>query len=359
MKVSSWRIGELKIELPIVQGGMGVGISMAGLASAVANCGGLGVVSGVETGFYRPDYASNKRQANPLGLLEQLQLARRKSPKGVIGVNIMVALNNYAEMVAAAVKGGAQVIFSGAGLPLNLPELVEGAAVKLAPIISSARAAKLMCRSWLQRYGRVPDAIVLEGPQAGGHLGFSPEQLHDSAEMEQLQLERLIPEVLEVIEPYRTEENSIPLIAGGGLWTGYDVARVLKAGASAAQLGSRFVPTAECDASEAFKQEYVRAREEDIVLIQSPVGMPGRAVKNDFLQRVQEGETKPIRCAYNCLKPCSPKQAPYCIADALINAQRGNLNSGFAFVGANAWRAEGITSVAEVFNELMSELEQA
>ncbi len=356
MKLSSWRIGDLKIELPIVQGGMGVGISMSGLASAVASCGGLGVISGVETGFYRADYAKNKRLASPLGLVEQLQLARRNSPQGVIGVNIMVAINNYAEMVAAAVKGGAQVIFSGAGLPLNLPELVEDAAVKLAPIISSARAAKLMCRSWQKRYGRVPDAIVLEGPLAGGHLGFNMEQLQDPAGLE---LENLIPEVLEAIEPYRTEENNIPLIAGGGLWTGFDIARVLQAGASAAQLGSRFVPTLECDASLAFKQEYLRATEEDIVLIQSPVGMPGRAVKNAFLQRMQSGKTKPIRCAYNCLKPCSPKAAPYCIADALINAQRGKMDSGFAFAGANAWRAEKITTVSGVFDELVSEMEQA
>lgn len=356
MKIEAWRIGDLQIRLPIVQGGMGVGVSLSGLAAAVANCGGLGVISGVETGFYRDDYATDRRLASAAGLLEQLQLARAQSPDGVIGVNIMVALNNYAEMVAAAVAGKADVIFSGAGLPLNLPELTAGSAVKLAPIISSGRAASLMCRHWQKRYGRLPDAFVLEGPMAGGHLGYSADQLQQP---EQFALERLIPEVLQAIEPYPNEHGQIPLIAGGGLWTGADIARVLQAGAAAAQLGSRFVPTHECDASDAFKQEYLRATKEDVVLIQSPVGMPGRAVRNAFLERVQAGEMTPIRCAYNCLQPCSPKQAPYCIAEALINAQRGVLQHGFAFCGANAWRAERITSVAEVIDELVCEIEQA
>ncbi len=356
MKIKAWQIGDLEIRLPIVQGGMGVGVSLSRLASAVANCGGLGVISGVETGFYRDDYPMDKRRASAAGLLEQLQLARAQSPRGVIGVNIMVALNNYAEMVAAAVSGKADVIFSGAGLPLTLPELTAGSPVKLAPIISSGRAASLMCRHWQKRYGRLPDAFVLEGPLAGGHLGYSREQLQQP---EQVALERLIPEVLQAIEPYPNEYGQIPLIAGGGLWTGADIARVLQAGAAAAQLGSRFVPTYECDASDAFKQEYLRATEDDIVLIQSPVGMPGRAVRNAFLERVQAGEMTPIRCAYNCLQPCSPKQAPYCIAEALINAQRGVLQHGFAFCGANAWRAERITSVAEVIDELVSEIAQA
>lgn len=356
MKIEAWHLGDLEIGLPIVQGGMGVGVSLSGLAAAVANCGGLGVISGVETGFYRTDYMSDKRRAGPAGLLEQLQLAREQSPGGVIGVNIMVALNNYAEMVAAAVAGKAHVIFCGAGLPLNLPELTAGSPVKLAPIISSGRAASLICRHWQKRYGLLPDAFVLEGPLAGGHLGYSLEQLQQP---EQYSLDRLIPEVLQAIAPYPNEYGQIPLIAGGGLWTGADIAGVLQAGATAAQLGSRFVVTVECDASDAFKQEYLRATADDVILINSPVGMPGRAIRNTFLERVQAGETTPIRCAYNCLQPCSPKKAPYCIAEALINAQRGNLQHGFAFCGANAWRAERISPVAEVIDELVNEIEQA
>lgn len=356
MQIPALQIGELRVRLPIVQGGMGVGVSLANLAGAVANCGGLGVISGVETGFYRPDYTKNKRQANVNGLLEQLAIAREISPGGAIGVNIMVALNNYREMVGAAVQGRADIIFSGAGLPLDLPELTAGSPVKLAPIISSGRAASLICRHWLKRYDRLPDALVLEGPLAGGHLGFSPEQLRDPAAPT---LEQLIPEVLAAVAPFANCHGSIPLIAGGGLWTGADIARVLRWGAAAAQLASRFVPTVECDASDAFKQEYLRATAEDIVLIDSPVGMPGRAVANPYLRRVQAGETSPIRCAYNCLKPCSPQQAPYCIAEALINAQRGDLQHGFAFCGANAWRAEQITTVAAVMRQLVTELEQA
>lgn len=356
MKIPALRIGDLEVKLPIVQGGMGVGISLSGLATAVANCGALGVISGVETGFYRADYTLDKRQASVKGLLEQLNLARKKSPFGAIGVNIMVALNNFEEMVTAAVQGMADIIFSGAGLPLNLPELTAGSAIKLAPIISSGRAASLLCRHWLKRYGRVPDALVLEGPLAGGHLGYSRGQLLDPASPT---LEQLIPEVLEAVKPFPTEYGPIPIIAGGGLWTGYDIGRVLQLGAAAAQLGSRFVPTFECDASDAFKQEYLRATADDIVLIDSPVGMPGRAISNELLKRVQAGEMTPIRCAYNCLRPCSPKKAPYCIAEALINAQRGDLEHGFAFCGANAWRADQITSVAEVMTELVDELQRA
>lgn len=355
MKVTSWRIGDLEVKLPIVQGGMGVGISLAGLAAAVANCGGVGVISGVELGFGRADYAVNKRQANVLGMIEQLQRARRLSPNGIIGVNIMVALNNYAEIVQAAVQGKADIIFSGAGLPLDLPELTAGSPVKLAPIVSSPRAATLICRRWQKRYGRVPDAIVLEGPLAGGHLGYSLEEL----QTEPPRLERLIPEVVQAIAPFATDLGPIPVIAAGGLWTGQDIARVLQAGATAAQLGSRFVATVECDASLAFKQEYLRATPDDIVLIKSPVGLPGRAIRNSFLERVQQGETAPVRCAYNCLQPCTPKAAPYCIAAALINAQKGQLEHGFAFAGVNAWRAERIEPVKQVIDELVAGIEQA
>lgn len=355
MEIKSWHIGELEIKLPIVQGGMGVGISLAGLAAAVANCGGLGVISGVESGFSRPDYTANKRRANALGLIEQLQQAREQSPHGVIGVNIMVALNNYADMVQAAVEGKADIIFSGAGLPLDLPQLTAGSDIKLAPIISSARAAALICRRWQKKYDRVPDAIVLEGPLAGGHLGYSLEELQSDPPL----LEELIPEVVQAIAPYAGESGPIPVIAGGGLWTGADIARVLQAGATAAQLGSRFVPTLECDASLAFKEEYLRATPADIVLINSPVGLPGRAINNAFLQQMQDGGTAPVRCAYNCLQPCNPRTAPYCIAAALTNAQRGELAHGFAFAGVNAWRAERLEPVKQVIEQLVAGIQQA
>lgn len=356
MRIEPLRIGDLVARIPIVQGGMGVGVSLSGLASAVANCGGVGVISGVETGFYREDYAVDKTTANTAGLIEQLRLARQRSPHGIIGVNIMVALRRFADMVKAAVAGGADIIFAGAGLPLDLPQLVAGSRTKIAPIVSSGRAASLICRHWQAKHGRLPDAVVLEGPLAGGHLGYSEEQLHDP---ESPTLEQLIPEVVAALAPYAGPEGPIPVIAGGGLWDGADVARVLRAGASGAQIASRFVVTEECDASEAFKQEYLRARPEDIVLIKSPVGMPGRAVRNRFLTEVEAGQTRPSRCAYGCLKPCRPTQVPYCIADALISAQRGQLENGFAFIGANGWRAEAIVPVREVFDRLVREIEQA
>lgn len=357
MQIPALRIGNLVARLPIVQGGMGVGISMASLAAAVANCGGIGVISGVETGFYRPNYGTNKRQESIRGLTEQIRKAKELSPHGIIGVNIMVAINAYDEMVKAAVEDGIDIIFSGAGLPTTLPELVGSADVKLVPIISSAKAATVICKHWEKKHGQLPDALVLEGPKAGGHLGFSLEQLEHA---EDYALEKLVPEVVEAVKPYEERQGrSIPIIAAGGIWDGTDIARMLRLGAAGVQMASRFVTTHECDASDAFKQEYIRAKQEDVILIKSPVGMPGRAIRNAYLDRAAAGQSTPVRCMYNCLKPCTPSKAPYCIADALINAQKGRLEHGFAFAGANAWRAERICSVKEIMDELEGELLKA
>ncbi|MGI6128627.1 MAG: NAD(P)H-dependent flavin oxidoreductase [bacterium] len=350
MTIPVLKIGNLVARFPVIQGGMGVGISLSNLAAAVANCGGVGVISGVETGFYRPDYARNKRRANLEALAEQIRKARQLSPSGVLGVNIMVAINNFEETVRTAVRAGIDIIFSGAGLPLHLPELAGGSDVKLVPIVSSARAGALLCKHWEKKHHRLPDALVVEGPKAGGHLGFSQEQLNRP---EDFALEKIVPETVAAVKPFQDKRGqSIPIIAAGGIWTGQDIARMLKLGASGVQMATRFVPTYECDASLAFKEEYFRAKADDIVLIKSPVGMIGRAIKNKFLDRVAAGESKPIRCAYNCLKPCRPKESPYCIADALINAQRGELDQGFAFAGVNAWRATKLQSVREVVQEL-------
>lgn len=357
MQIPALRIGDLVARLPIVQGGMGVGISMSGLAAAVASCGGIGVISGVETGFYRPEYSTNKRQESLRGLTEQIHKARELSPQGIFGVNIMVAINAYEETVRTAVEAGIDIIFSGAGLPTTLPELVRGSNVKLVPIISSAKAATVICKHWEKKHGRIPDALVLEGPKAGGHLGFSIEQLE---QQDDYSLEKLVPQVVEAVKPFEERHGRpIPVIAGGGIWDGNDIARILRLGASGVQMATRFVTTYECDASDAFKQEYIRAKQEDVVLIKSPVGMPGRAIRNSYLDRVAAGQSTPVRCAYNCLRPCTPSQAPYCIADALIKAQKGELEQGFAFAGENAWRAERICSVKEIMDELESELAKA
>lgn len=336
---------------------MGVGISLDGLASAVANQGGVGVISVAGIGWNEPNWETDFPNANIEALRKVIRRAREKT-SGVLGVNIMVALTNFEDMVRVSVEEKIDIIFCGAGLPLKLPAIVgESAKTKLAPIISSGRAAAIMCKVWLNRYKSVPDAVVLEGPLAGGHLGFSREQLKNIGDYD---LKKLIRETLEALKPFVEETGrKIPIIAGGGIFTGQDVAETLTAGADAVQMATRFVGTLECDADDAFKETYIEAgKPEDIVLIDSPVGMPGRAVKNEFLERVEIGERTPIRCSYHCLRTCRPKQSPYCIAQALTNAREGRLQEGFAFAGANAWRVNKIVSVKELMDELIDEAEQ-
>ena len=355
MDVRALKIGELEARVPIVQGGMGVGISLSRLAGAVAKAGGVGVISGVEVGYNWPGHQEDKNKANKEALLWHLNQARSIAPQGVIGVNIMVALTNYEEVVATSVLGGADIIFSGAGLPLSLPALVKGSKVKIVPIISSAKAALLITKHWFTKHGRLPDAIVLEGPLAGGHLGFSREQLEDTSG--QYSLDNLLREVLDALKGYLGDRyREVPVIAGGGVWTGGDIARLFRAGASGVQMSTRFVVTEECDAPEAFKKAYLDAQEEDVALINSPVGMPGRAIKNDFLRDVVRGDRRPDWCTTNCLKPCNPTETPYCIAEALISAASGNLEDGFAFCGAYVYRLTELTTVEAVIQELMDEL---
>ncbi len=342
--------------MAIIQGGMGVGISLSGLASAVAASGGLGVISAAGIGMNEPDFASNYVEANNRALAREIRAARAATT-GALGVNILVATANFAELVKTAIKENIDVIFSGAGLPLDLPSyLKEGSKTKLVPIISSARAAVILCKKWLLRFGRTPDAFVVEGPMAGGHLGFKAEQLEDPA----FALEKLVSEVLAGLVPYKGPNGlPIPVIAAGGVYTGSDIRRFIELGAAGVQMGTRFVATHECDADERFKQSYIDAREEDLVIIKSPVGMPGRAINNEFLERVANGGKTPSTCPFHCILPCEHNKAPYCITLALANAQKGRLKSGFAFAGQNAWRVDRIVSVAELFKELVSQYEGA
>lgn len=352
MELPELKIGNLVAKIPIVQGGMGVGISLSSLAGNVSLNGGIGVISGVEIGFNEPDYYKNKKEANIRALKSHIKKAKKICNNGIIGINLMAVLNNFDEMVKESVKEKIDIIFSGAGLPLSLPNFTKGTQTKIVPIVSSDRAAALICKTWEKRYQVAPDAVVIEGPKAGGHLGFSEEDLNDSSK----ELDRLLREILEAVKPYEEKYNKkIPVIAAGGIFDGKEIAKLLKAGASGVQIGSRFAATYECDASQAFKEAYVKCKAEDIEIIHSPVGLIGRAINNNFLDAVKLGSKKPIRCITNCLKPCKPTEAEYCIANALINAQRGNLKSGFVFAGVNAYRIDKIISVKELIEELVSE----
>ena len=308
------KIGNLLATVPIVQGGMGVGISLSGLASAVANQGGVGVISSAGLGAIYNNYSKDYRAASIWGLKEELRKAR-EATKGIIGVNVMVAMSNFADMVKTAVAEKADIIFSGAGLPLNLPSfLTEGAKTKLAPIVSSARAAKLLCQKWFSEYRYIPDAIVVEGPKAGGHLGYKEEQLVD----EHYALESIVPEIVAEVHAFEAEHGChIPVIAGGGIYTGEDIYRIMRLGATGVQLGSKFVTTEECDASPTFKQTYIDSSKDDIEIIASPVGMPGRAIGGEFIRRVKEGLMRPKKCPFHCIKTCDYTKSPYCIIMAL------------------------------------------
>lgn len=350
------KIGNLNISFPVIQGGMGVGVSLSGLASAVANEGGVGVISSAGLGLLYKKLSPDYLKASILGLKEELRLAREKSKKGVIGVNVMVAMTNYADMVKTAIKEKADIIFSGAGLPLDLPSFLEkNSKTKLVPIVSSGRAAKLIIEKWKSSFNYIPDAIVVEGPKAGGHLGFKADQIFD----EEYAIEKLIPQVVEVVRDYESKYNvSIPVIAGGGIYDGEDMFKIMELGASGVQMGTRFVTTEECDASDIFKQAYIKAEEEDIEIIKSPVGMPGRAVGNHFLDLVKAGKKMPIKCPFHCIKTCDYTKSPYCIVSALYSAFKGSMNSGYAFCGSNAFRAKKIEKVKDIFSEMKEKIKE-
>ncbi len=354
--MKSLNIGELDIKLPIIQGGMGIGISMSRLAAAVANEGGVGVIAAVGLGMFEKDFARNFIDSNIRALKREIQAAREKTT-GVIGVNIMVALTNFSDMVKTAIAEKADIIFSGAGLPLNLPEfLTKGSKTKLVPIVSSGRAAGILCKKWKELYNYLPDAFVVEGPKAGGHLGFKREQLDNP----EFALEKLVPDVVANVKPFEEQYNvKIPVIAAGGIYTGDDIRKIMDLGASAVQMGTRFVTTTECDASEAFKQTYINSSEKDMEIIQSPVGLPGRAIHNDFIEKINKGEKRPVKCPYKCLKTCDISKTPYCIFAALMNAMKGNFMNGYAFAGANAFRATKIISVKETFENILQEFKEA
>lgn len=356
MVMNKLNIGGLTVPIPIIQGGMGVGVSLSSLASAVAIQGGIGVISCAGLGLIYHKLSQNYKEASIIGLKEELRKAREKT-KGIIGVNIMTVLTNFADMVKTSISERVDIIFSGAGMPLDLPSYLQpDSTTKLVPIVSSARGAAVICEKWKRNYNYLPDAIVVEGPKAGGHLGYKEEQV----ESIEFSLERTIPEVVSAVRVYEELYNvKIPIIAAGGIYNGQDIDEMMRLGASGVQMGSRFVTTEECDANIEFKNTYINSCANDIGLIKSPVGMPGRAIRSSFINEVEEGKKQPKKCPFHCIKTCNIEKSPYCIMLALYNAYNGNMQRGYAFAGANAFRAKEITSVKSTFESLIKEYDES
>ena len=344
----SLKIGDLEVKIPVVQGGMGVGISLSGLAGNVSACGGLGVISTAQIGWREPDFYEKPFEANFRAIEKEIKKARELAKGGVLGVNIMVATQRYEEYVKSAVKAGIDIVISGAGLPIDLPKYVEGSKTKIAPIVSSLKSLTVICRMWERKYQTAPDLVVIEGPKAGGHLGFSREELETVTDEA---YDDVIVSIIEKVKEYSEKfSKKIPVVVAGGIYERKDMEHVMKLGADGVQMGTRFVTTKECDADEAYKQSYIKAQKEDIKIVQSPVGMPGRAILNPFLEKVKTEKCK-IKHCYQCIVTCDKKTIPYCITEALVNAAEGRVDEGLLFCGENAYRADKIETVAEIMEE--------
>ncbi len=348
------KLGNRELALPLIQGGMGVGVSMGGLAGAVAAQGAMGTLSTADAGWNEPDFAAHPQQANLRALRREVQRAKRLAAgAGLVAVNAMVATRQYADSVRTALEAGADAIVSGAGLPLELPALAEGFEALLAPIVSGPRAAQLICRTWAKRYGRVPDFVVLEGCQAGGHLGFEEADLLSGR---CTPLSQLIPEVLAALRPFEEKfGRAIPLFCAGGVATGAEMARCTRLGAAGAQLATRFIATEECDAGQGYKDVLLAAQPEDLRIIHSPVGMPGRAVNSPLVQRLAAGMRQPPAHCSGCIKSCRPAETPFCITHALIEAVKGNWEEGLFFSGSRVDLVDRMRTVPDLIDELMKE----
>ncbi len=344
----SLRIGDLQVNPPIIQGGMGVRVSLSRLAAAAANEGCVGVIASAGIGNFTDDSIVDINEVNEKALRQEIRKARQMT-NGILGVNIMVALSDYESLARAAVEEEVDLIVSGAGLPLHLPEYARGSRVKLIPIVSSARAFKIICSKWQKNYGRRPDAVIVEGPLAGGHLGYSYEEMTAGTAM------RLEESMAEILPLARSFSPAIPVIAAGGIFDGADIAHYLGLGASGVQMATRFVCTQECDADDTFKQAYLAAKEADVTIINSPVGLPGQVIRNGFVDRIQAGKCLPYRCKYQCLRSCNSKEAPYCIADVLDRAAQGKLTDAFVFAGSNVYRCNEIVTVKTLIQKVTQE----
>ena len=345
------KVGNKQSKYPIIQGGMGVGVSLHKLAGAVSKEGGIGIISTANIGYQEEDFNTNPLKANLRAIGKEIKMARKIAGEDkILGVNIMVALNNYKEIVKECVKNKIDLIISGAGIPKELPEYIKNSKTKIAPIVSSLRCCKLIVKHWIKKYNYTPDMIVIEGPEAGGHLGFKREELEESNKPK---LEEITKEIVAYIKEIEIERGKeIPVIAAGGIWDNQDIQKFLTLGASGVQMATRFVTTYECDASEEFKKAYLNANTEDIKIINSPVGMPGRAIYNQFIQQNEKEKCKIEKC-YGCIKTCHVVDAPYCITKALINAVKGNMEKALIFCGSNVGKVNKLVSVHELMQELV------
>lgn len=349
------KIGNRILQIPIIQGGMGVGVSLSGLAGAVAKEGAMGVISSVNAGYRSPEFSQNPRKANLKALEEEIKKAKEISGgKGLIGVNIMTAVSGYEEACKVAVAAKADAIISGAGLPLKLPEYTKGTDTACIPIVSSARAARLLIANYKKKYDVLPDMLIIEGHKAGGHLGFSYEELTDKTYKSN---DEILSEVLSVTaEAEKNYGVRIPVAVAGGVFDGSDMKHFISLGADAVQIGTRFIATNECDANIKLKEFIINAKEEDVRIIKSPVGMPARAISSPLLERIDKGEKfLALRCNA-CLTGCKKDDSiPYCISRALIEAVKGNVEDGLFFTGANVGRINRMYSVAELIDEICKE----
>lgn len=358
MERKALKIGKYTIEKPIIQGGMGVGISWDKLAGSVSKEGGLGVISSVGTGYYDNKHFSHKNiNEKPYseenfyshdGLKKIFDNAREICGDAPLACNVLYASNDYGRIVEDACEAGANMIITGAGLPTNMPEFTKDYPdVALIPIVSSARALKLICKKW-KRYNKLPDAVIVEGPLSGGHQGFTYEQCFE----EEYQLENIVPPVIEEAKNW----GNIPIIAAGGVWDKNDIDKFLEMGCAGVQMGTRFIGTFECDAHAKFKDVILDAKEEDIKLFKSPVGLPARGVRTN-LQTIIENKTAPkVACISNCVAPChqgeEAKAVGYCIADRLSDAYQGNVETGLFFTGSNGYRLQKLISVKALIDKL-------
>ena len=351
MELSSLIIGDLVAKVPIIQGGMGVGVSLSSLAGAVAREGAIGVISAAQPGYLEDDFSSNPLTANLRSLGNHIKKAKEISNNGIFGVNIMCASKDYEEYVKCAIDNGADLIISGAGLPTDLPKLVEGYNIKIAPIVSPPKSASVILKMWDRRYGRTADMVVIEGPKAGGHLGFSNESLE---EYESKDYDKEVLEIIEIVKEYENKYNKkIPVVFAGGVFDRKDIDHYISLGCSGVQMATRFVATEECDADINFKMAYINSKKEDIVIVKSPVGLPGRAINNKFMKDKKLINEKITKC-YKCLKKCNMADIPYCITGALVRAVKGDIDNSLVFCGENAYRLNKIITVKELIKELIN-----